>query len=326
VDTLVTIIFEVLHRPRPDYNLAAAMGSVLLILTIVLTLVYRKTVAGKAYITVTGKGYRPGLINLGKWKYAGFALNILYAVMAIFLPIFILLVISTHRVWVGSIKWDKLSLRNFYELIFVDQYAMGGFGNSIFLGIIGATTAMLACVIVSYFIYRSRYQGRATVEYLTNLPVGLPGIVLAMGFLLAFIKTPLYATIWILMIAYVIRFIPYGLRSVSSVLLSLSPELDESSRACGSSWLRTLKNITFPLLKPGFVAGWLLLFIIFFRELPISMLLWSSGNHVMSVVLWQLLEHRTAGLTSAYAIMQIMVIFIVIFVMHKTTGTKDVKV
>lgn len=326
VETMVTLIFEYLQRTQPNYNLAAAMGSILLVLTVVLTLISRKLIAGKSYITVTGKGYRPSLINLGRWKYVGFSWNLMFVIVTIFLPIFMLAIISIHSFWLGSINLNKLTLSNYYELIFADNYAMGAFKNSMFLGVAGATLAMCLSTVASYYIYRTRYLGRSTAEYLTNLPIGIPGIVLAMGFLLAFIETPLYGTIWILMVSYIIRFIPYGLRSVSSVLLSLSPELDESSRGHGASWLGTMKNVTLPLLKPGFMAGWLLLFIIFFREFPISMLLWSSGNQVVSVALWQLLEHRTAGLTSAYAILQIIVIFIVLFIAQKLVGTGEIEI
>jgi iron(III) transport system permease protein len=129
---------------------------------------------------------------------------------------------------------------------------------------------------------------------------------------------------WILLVSYIIHFIPYGMRSISPVLLSLSPELDESSRGCGATLLKTLKNITFPLLKPGIIAGWMLLFILFFREVPISMLLWSSGNHVMSVVLWQLLEHRNAAITSAYAILQVGITLIVLIFIQKLSGRGEV--
>ena len=325
VETLVTIVFEFLQRENPDYNSAAAVGSILLVLTIFLTYLAKRIVAGASYTTVTGKGYRPSVIPLRRWKYLGLAWNSLYFVVAIFLPIFILFVASLHKFWYGMINLSKLNFYNYYELLFVDKYAVQGFKNSLFLAVVGATVAMCVSTLTSYFIYRTRSYGRSWVEYIANLPVGIPGIVMAMGFLLIFIRTPIYATIWILMVSYIIRFIPYGIRSVSSVLLSLSPELDESSRGCGASFFKTIKNITLPLLKPGFVAGWLLLFIIFFREFPISMLLWSSGNQVMSVAMWYLLEHKTPGLTGGFAIMQIAVIFIAMFIIQKTLGRSDIE-
>jgi iron(III) transport system permease protein len=290
-----------------------------------LTVLSRKIVSRKSYITVTGKGYRPNIISLGKWKYLALTCNILYVLVVIFLPIFILFIVSMHKYWYGVINLNIMNFHNYYEIIFIEKFAMGGFKNSTFLGVVGATVAMCVSTMISYFICRTRSYGRGIVESMANWPAGIPGIVLAMGFLLIFIKTPLYATIWVLMISYIIRFTPYGLRSVLSVLLSLSPELDESSRSCGASLLRTMKNITFPLLKPGFIAGWLLLFIIFFREFPISMLLFSTGNQVTSVVLWQFVEHRSPGLTGAYSMMQIAVIFFVLFVIQKVVGTGEIK-
>ena len=243
IETLVTMVFEFLQKARPDYNLAAAAGSILMVLTISLTYFSRKIISKKSYITVTGKGYRPNIIKLGKWKYVGLSWNILYITVAIFLPVFILLIISLHSFWLGFINFNHLTLKHYYELIFVDKYAIGGFKNSLFLGAFGATIGMISGTITAYFIQRTRFHGRAIVEYIASLPIGIPGLVLAMGFLLIFIRTPLYGTIWVLMICYIIRYTPYALRSVSAVLLALSPELDESSRSCGASLRKTIKNI-----------------------------------------------------------------------------------
>ncbi|HEU5016609.1 MAG TPA: ABC transporter permease subunit, partial [Pseudolabrys sp.] len=126
--------------------------------------------------------------------------------------------------------------------------------------------------------------------------------------------TPLYGSLFVLLIAYLARFMPFAQRSVAGVLLSLSPELEDASRACGSGYGRTLARITLPLIKPGMAAAWVLLFVIYLRELPMSILLWQSGSETMSVALWELMEHATSGKVAAYAMMQSCMILIVVIV------------
>ena len=128
-----------------------------------------------------------------------------------------------------------------------------------------------------------------------------------------------------LLIAYLARFMPLAQRSVGGVLLSLSPELEEASRACGSGYGRTLARITLPLIKPGMAAAWVLLFVIYLRELPMSILLWQTGSETMSVALWELTEHATSGKVAAYAMMQsgmilVVVVLFQLLVRTRTTG------
>ena len=131
------------------------------------------------------------------------------------------------------------------------------------------------------------------------VPIGFPGIVLAMGVLVTYIQTPIYATLWILMLAYITRFFPYGQRNISSIMLAISEELDQSSRMAGASWFTTLRRITIPLLKPGLFAGWILLFIIFLRELSISIILFTTGTETLSVGVYYLTNFENEPLTSA---------------------------
>jgi iron(III) transport system permease protein len=185
---------------------------------------------------------------------------------------------------------------------------------------------MALALLVAYAIHRGRGRGRALLDLLSSLPVGFPGIVLAMGILIAYIQTPLYSTLWILLLGYITRFMPYGQRMVSSALLSLSPELDQSSRTSGASWLTTVRRISLPLLRPGIVAGWLLLFVIFLREFPISVLLYKGGLEVLSVAVWYFVEHESAVRTAAVAMVQVGLLLAAILVFRQLAGTDELTV
>ena len=135
-------------------------------------------------------------------------------------------------------------------------------------------------------------------------------MVIAVGLLWAWIRAPIpiYGTIWIIMIAFITRYTPYGMRAFSNTLLQLGPELEESARICGSSWFKTFRKILVPLLKPGFMAGWVLLFILFMRELSTAIVLWYSGNEVISVQLYQLVRDGEFPAVAALSIIQALII------------------
>jgi iron(III) transport system permease protein len=149
--------------------------------------------------------------------------------------------------------------------------------------------------------------GRHALDYLSMLPLGIPGTVLAFALLQVWINPPLvlYATIWILFIAYLTRYLPIGVRSTSSTLVQIHPELEESSLSCGANWFQTFKNVTLPLLKPGMIAGWVLLFLAFTRELSASVLLYSPGLEVLSVIMYDLQQNGQFREISALAMFQI---------------------
>jgi len=158
------------------------------------------------------------------------------------------------------------------------------------------------------------------LDFLSVVPIGFPGIVLAMGVLITYIQTPIYATIWILMLGYITRFFPYGQRNISSIMLAISEELDQSSRMAGASWLTTLRRITIPLLKPGIFAGWILLFIIFLRELSISIILFTTGTETLSVGVYYLTNFENEPLTSALSMAQTVLLLIAIYAFRRVAG------
>jgi iron(III) transport system permease protein len=218
-----------------------------------------------------------------------------------------------------------MTLWNYEKILFFwrpesIQAVTNGIGNSFILAFSGATIAMILAIAMSYMIHRTKGYGSTALDFLCVIPIGFPGIVLAMGVLITYIKTPIYGTLWILLLGYITRFFPYGQRNISSILMAVSEELDQSSRMAGASWLTTLRRITIPLLKPGIFAGWVLLFIIFLRELSISIILYTAGTETLSVGIYYLQEFENESLTCTLGVIQTLVLLVCVYIFRRLAG------
>ena len=323
--TLTTQIFSKAVGDDANIYLGAAMSMALGIITVILIWIQQAYIAPRSFTTVTGKGFRPNVIDLGRWKWAAFAFNLAYILVAVALPILCLFIVSLHPVWQAEIIPRDLTLHNYVRTLFFWRRdhisaATNGIVNSFILAFAGATIAMALSLVVSYMIHRTKGFGARILDFLCVVPVGFPGIVLAMGVLVTYIRTPIYATLWIILLGYITRFFPYGQRNVSAVMLAISEELDQSSRMAGASWLTTLRRITIPLLKPGIFAGWVLLFIIFLRELSISIILYTSGTETLSVGVYYLTNYENETLTAALSMTQTVVLLICVFIFRRVAG------
>ena len=325
IETMTTQIYNLTGGSAIDYNASAALSTVLAALTLAFVFIHRRIVLPRSYTTITGKGYRPAIIDLGRWRWAALGVNLFYLLMAVVLPLLALFLVSISVRWEGRFEPGAITLAN-YVYVFTYPLSVRAVWNSLKLAVAGATICMALALLIGYAIHRGRGRGRAALDIVSSLPVGFPGIVLAMGILIAYIRTPVYSTLWILLIGYITRFMPYGQRMVSSMLLSLSAELDQSSRTSGASWLTTVRRISLPLLRPGILAGWLLLFVIFLREFPISVLLYKGGLEVLSVAVWYFVEHETAVRTAAVAMVQVGLLLVAILVFRRLAGTDELGV
>jgi iron(III) transport system permease protein len=323
--TLTTQIFSKAVGDDANVYLGSAMSMALGVITVILIWIQQRYIAPRSFITVTGKGFRPNVIDLGRWRWAAFAFNLSYILVAVVLPILCLFVVSLHPVWQARIIPSDLTLHNYVRTLFFwapDHIAAStnGIVNSFILAFAGASIAMVLSLVVSTMIHRTKGFGSRLLDFLCVVPIGFPGIVIAMGVLVTYIRTPVYATLWILLIGYITRFFPYGQRNVSSVMLAISEELDQSSRMAGASWLTTLRRITIPLLKPGIFAGWVLLFIIFLRELSISIILYTSGTETLSVGVYYLANYENETLTSALSMTQTVMLLACVFIFRRIAG------
>lgn len=324
-ETLTTQIFSKAVGDDANHFLGAAMSMALGIITVLLIWIQQRYIAPRSFTTVTGKGFRPNVLDLGPWKWVAFAYNLMFIAVAVVLPIVCLIIVSLHPVWTGKIVWADITTINYVKTLFwwrpeAISAATNGIGNSLILAFGGASIAMVMALVISYMIHRTKGFGVRMLDFLSVVPIGFPGIVLAMGVLVTYIQTPIYATLWILMLAYITRFFPYGQRNISSIMLAISEELDQSSRMAGASWFTTLRRITIPLLKPGLFAGWILLFIIFLRELSISIILFTTGTETLSVGVYYLTNFENEPLTAALSMAQTVLLLIAIYVFRRVAG------
>ena len=324
-ETLTTQIFTKAVGDDANHYLGATMAMALGAITVFLIWIQRRYIAPRSFETVTGKGFRPNVLDLGSWKWVAFGYNILFILVAVILPIISLLIVSLHPVWQGTIMLDKITGINYVKTLFfwreesIDA-ATNGIFNSLFLAFVGASISMVLALVVSYMIHRTKGFGSWLLDFLCVVPIGFPGIVLAMGVLVTYIQTPIYATLWILLLGYITRFFPYGQRNIASILLSISEELDQSSRMAGATWVTTMRRITIPLLKPGIFAGWILLFVIFVRELSISIMLYTDGTETLAVGVYYLTNYENEPLTAALSLAQTLLCLICMIAFRRLAG------
>jgi iron(III) transport system permease protein len=177
-----------------------------------------------------------------------------------------------------------------YPAVFHDDLVRHALKNSLILGFGSATAVMLMCAVAAWVVVRTRLPGRWLVDNLAFTPLVVPGLVLGVALLTVYLRIkflPIYGTLWILFIAYLTRYMPYGMRYSSTSMFQIGRELEESAQMSGAGWFQTFRRIVLPLLVPGFVAGWIYIFVVSFRELGSSVLLYSPGREVLSIAIWQ---------------------------------------
>ena len=318
IQVYTSSIYQAIHQYPSQIGLAASYAITLLLITSIgIYLQSQLAYQGSRYSTVTGKGFRPRTIDLGPWRYFTAALFILYFVVIVLLP-FLILVWSSLQKFYSAPSWaalSRLSLDSYRTILDYPQF-WSTVRNSLFLSFTTATTVMLIGAIVSWVIVRTKIPGRWVLDNLASMPLVFPGLVLGLSIMICYlyIDIGVYGTIWILLIAYVTRFMPYGSRYVSTSMLQIHKELEESAAMSGASWAMTFRRVVLPLLKPGLLAGWIYVLIVSIRELSSSILLYSPGTEVVSVMIWELWQNGQYVELSALGVMLIILLFCLVMI------------
>ena len=301
----------------PNQNLAAAYAVSLLIITMLFVYFYRRlTARAERYVTVSGRGYRPTIIDLGKWRYAASGVAGLILILIVVLPFSVLIYVSfVSYVHVpGPRTWELLTLDN-YRSNLTDDRTYRALMNSLLLAVGGATLCMLLAAVTAWVTTKSKSAGRGVIEALTFIPWAFPGTALAIGLLWTYVYMPLpiYGTLWILLIAYITRFLPYGLRTMTSTIVQLHDDLPQASMACGANFLTTFRRIMLPLLRPGFIAGWIILATIYLREFSTSVFLYSPGAEPLGPLLYHFyIDGNLGPMCSLALIVSVICIFLIL--------------
>jgi len=314
IRVITTDIYDSINqRSPPQYQYATAISFVIMALLFLIVLLQRRMLRGRSFQTITGKGYSPSVMKLGAWRWATFAFCVLFFVVTVVLPVGQLIIGSFFKFF-GFYQWDMLTLEH-YQAVFGSSEFWRGFSNTMFLGLVGATLTMLLGATVAYVSVRTKWRGRLLIDSMAWLPWMMPGIVLGVGFLWGFAllphAIPIYGTIWALLLAYISLGTPLSVRAMSSAYAQLSFDLEECSRVHGASWLQTMRRIVLALAWPSFAVGWVLVFFGIMRELSASVLLYSVGSEVLSVVLLKLWANGNAEQVSVIGL--IMMVLVIIF-------------
>jgi iron(III) transport system permease protein len=308
VFTLPTRIYALFDYP-PQYGLASALSLIFVAVTVAALYLQRRYLARRSYVTLGGKGNRPQLVDLGAARWGVFAFSVGVFVVAVAAPYLTLLAVSVSRSW-GLEFWQNLTLQHYRFVLFEYDVTRRAIWNSLILASATATLAVLIGSFVGWIDLRTVLRGRKLLDYTSLIPLGLPGIVVAVALIQFWLRVPLpiYGTLLIILLAYTGRYVPLGVRSANAAFRQIDPSLEETARVTGAGWLRTFRSVTLPLARPGLFAGWLLVFVPALQELSASVLLFSSGSITLAVAVYNLYETGALGPVAALAIVTMVII------------------
>jgi iron(III) transport system permease protein len=313
VTFLPTRIYGVIGSYPPRWAEASALSLTLVVLTALGLILQRWYLERRSYVTVGGRGLRVETMRLGRLKWPLLAFSLVVVFFSSVAPIGVLTIAAFTHSWVEGLSVANLTLANFNEALFNNQVAVRGIINSFLLATGAGIGAVLIGATVAYVDLRTKIPGRRFLDYLAILPLGLPGTVLAVGVLLAFIRPPLvlYGTIWILLVAYIARSIPLATRSLNATLRQIDVSLEEAARVVGATQFEALRRILLPLTRPGLAVAFLLVFIPALSELSATILLYSSGAETIAIAVFRLNELGQLEVVAALAVFTIAVTLLV---------------
>ena len=315
---VTTAIWEATLSFPPDYGRAAAMG-LSLSGAMVVTLGAAKFIMRKgSYATISGKAFRPRPMEIGAIRWLLMAISWGYILVAVVLPLMALTLTSFERFATVIVSQMRFTFDNYETAMRMGSLAPA-FANSLTLGVVVATLGVPTIGVLAWIIYRSRMPGRGAMEFLIMVPQAVPRLVFGLGLLWAWINIPIpiYGTLWLLGIAYFTVFMPLGLRTIAGVVMQVDKSLEECARVCGAAWTYQMRTITLPLLRPGLVAAWLLIFIASVRELGVSVFLMGPNSKVIAPAIVNSWLSSSSELSAAMALMQTVMVFIAVAILFR---------
>jgi iron(III) transport system permease protein len=313
---VTTAMYQLVSQYPPRFPTAAAMGVSLFAVMFAMVWIYRRIISSGTYVTITGKAFRPRVMDVGSLRWPFLAICIAYLAVAVILPVLTIVYASFQHLGAVAPRWSNFTLANYATALSLDA-VRSALWNSLLLGFATASIGVVLMGFLSWLIYRSRLPGAGAIEYLLMFPQAVPRLVFAFGMMWAWLvfPIPIYGTLWLLLIAYLTVFLPLGLRTISGVILQIDRSLEESAQMCGATWGYRLRTVTMPLLKPGLVAAWLLLFIASVRELGASILLIGPKSKVITPAIVESWFSTSTELTAAMALLQTLAVAVALAIM-----------
>jgi iron(III) transport system permease protein len=283
-----TKIHELVTWEPPQFAPAMALSTLFLGILLFMVALQRRYIARRSYTTVTGRGFSLRLTHLRQWRYPAFALVLIFALVITVLPT-ILLVAGTFMRLFGFFNIAQPWTLDNWRATLSDPVLLRSLWNTLAIGVGSGVVGVLFYALIAYVVVKSRYRGRGLLDFLSWLPWSIPGILLGMALLWTFLQTkiflPIYGTIYLLMIAMVIKSMPFGTQVIKSVLLQLGNDLEEASTVCGGRWLDTFRRVILPLAMPALITVGLVGFISAARDISTVVLLGSGKSRTLSLLM-----------------------------------------
>lgn len=315
---LTTKIWSYFQFP-PRLDLAAASALPLLIVTMLLLWLQKWLLGRRGYTVLGGKSGTPRRIRLGRWKWlAGFYVSFIVAITIVLPYLALLKVALTHNLS-EPLSWNALTLHNFEFVLFDFSATRLAIWNTLILGLATATLCTAMALVIAYLVARKAVRGSSWLGMLATAPIAIPGIVLGVGLFLAYANPTLrlYGTLWILLIAFLTIELPAGYQQLSAAFHGVHPELEEASRILGATRLKSLWQITAPLLGTSVIAAWCFVFIGTIRELSATILLTTAQTKLVSVIIYDLNESGDYGAIAVLGILLLVVSFTVVLIANR---------
>lgn len=288
-----------------NFGLAAALSLLLMAVAGATMAIQWWILRERAYGLASGAG-KPPVFSLGRWRRTASIAVGSFLLLTSVAPVLAILMTAFTRAYGMPLSWQNLSLQNFHTLFFGVPAVWRALGNSLFLAASSASVVIALAVLIAYVQVRTRLRGKGVLEALILLPFAVPGTVVALAMILAFLRPvlgiSLYNTIWIILVAYIARFLALAVKPVAASLIQVHTSLEEAARSSGASLTRCLRDVTMPLIRSALVAGWFLAAVPAITELTLSVLLWSAGNETVGVMVFNLHEEGKVLLSSALAV------------------------
>lgn len=317
---ITTAIWDSTLSYPPDYGRASAMGLSLFVVMFAMLTFYRWRINKGSYATITGKAFRPRPMDMGRLAWLLFGVCLLYVALAVVVPLGALILTSLQRFATVILSQSEWTFANYRTALSLGPVRTALF-NSLSLGFGVATVGVGLMAVLVWIIYRSRIKGAGLIEYLAMFPQAVPRLVFGLALLWAWlnIPIPIYGTLWLLALAYLTVMLPLGVRTLAGVVLQIDKSLEECARVCGAGWLYQMRTVTMPLLRPGILAAWLLIFMACVRELGVSVFLMGPNAKVIAPSIVAAFASSGTELTAAMALIQTATVVIALMILFRLT-------
>lgn len=326
VDTVTTRIIDFVYLGSSEGLSDATTLAVFLMLVANIILYLSTFVVGrKQYITVSGKSTRPNTVDLGKWRIPVTALVIIFAIIVVGIP-FATVFATSFTTNMGKSLFEAGNFTTkYWQVVFTRQQILNSAKNSIISASVAATAGIVISCVMAYLLTRTRAKGRHIPDFLITLGSGTPSIVIALGLIMTmngkFIIN-IYNTLFIMIVAYMIKYLMMGMRTIVSAMSQIHESLEEAAQISGAGWIKRFKDITIPLIAPSVVAGWFLIFMPCFYELTMSTLLYSTDTKTIGFELYQYQTYHSQQTASAMASAILIFVVLVNWLLNKVTKGK----